>query len=276
MVGSEIAGFAYAYLTHPATPTDSGAGTTYTNPKMNTVFYGFDWSDPTQTTPGESGSITSGTTRVLKGALDFITSHLGTILPVEFMDVTARRVNGNGLISWATAHQSDVARFEVERQDGAGQGAAVGTLHASNFHAIGDVSVDTYAFTDAGIDPTKSYTYRIAAIDLSGAKTYSPEAEIGPDADQAFTLGQNYPNPANGLTSIGFTLPVSAEITLRILDVTGKVVSTEIANETMQAGEQTYTLDASKFASGSYIYELTAVQPNGQAVTLTKKMTLNK
>ena len=270
-VGSEITGLAYAYLTHPTTPADSGAGTTYTGPKINTVFYGFDWSDPTQTTPSEQGSLTSGTTRILKGALDFITSHSGTILPVEFTDVTARRVSGNGLISWTTAHQADIARFEIERQDGAGPGAAVGTLHA-----IGDVSSDVYAFTDAGVDPEKTYTYRIAAIDLSGAKTYSPEAELGPDGSAGVTLDQNYPNPTSGLTSIRFNLPVSAVVSLRILDVTGKVVSTEIANESMQAGIQTYTLDASKYASGSYIYELTAVEPNGQSVMLTKKMTLDK
>ena len=285
-VGSEITGFAYAYLTHPATPADSGAGTTYTNPKINTVFYGFDWSDPTQTTPSEAGSLTSGTTRILKGALDFITSHSGTILPVEFTDVTARRVNGNGLISWTTAHQSDVARFEIERQEEGGTGAGDGTLHgatawqvpspAPDFSTVGSVGADQDAFTDAGIDPTKSYTYRIAAIDLSGAKTYSPEAEIGPDVSADFTLDQNYPNPANGLTTIRFNLPVDAVITLRILDVTGKVVSTEITNESMPVGEQAYTLDASKYASGSYIYELTTVQPNGHAVTLTKKMTLDK
>jgi hypothetical protein len=276
-VGSEITGFAYAYLIHTATPSDSGAGVTYTNPKMNTVFYGFDWSDPVQTTPSELGSLTSGTTRVLKGALDFITSHSGTVLPVEFTNVTARRVNGNGLISWTKAHQSDIARFEVERTDGSGPGAEGRIVDdAGTLHAIGEVSAETYAFTDAGIDPTKTYAYRIAAIDLSGAKTYSPEAELGPDGTKAFTLDQNYPNPANGLTSIRFTLPVNAVVTLRIMDVTGKVVSTEIANESMQAGEQTYSLDASKFASGSYIYELTAVQPNGQAITLTKKMTLDK
>jgi hypothetical protein len=270
-VGSEISGSAYAYLTHPTTPSDSGAGVTYTNPKMNTVFYGFDWSDPVQTTPSEVGSLTSGTTRILKGALDFITSHSGTVLPVEFASVTARRVSGNGLISWTTAHQSDIARFEVERSDGVSPGAGGGTLHA-----VGDVNADTYAFADAGIDPSKGYTYRIAAIDLSDAKTYSPEAELGPDVSAGFTLDQNYPNPTSGLTTIRFTLPVDATITLRILDVTGKAVSTKIENQLMTAGEQTYMLDASKYASGSYIYELTAVQPNGQAITLTKKMTLDK
>jgi hypothetical protein len=276
-VGSEITGLAYAYLTHPATPSDSGAGTTYTNPKMNTVFYGFDWSDPVQTTPSEAGALTSGTTRIIKGALDFITSHSGTVLPVEFTDVTARRINGNGLISWSTAHQSDIARFEVERSDGVSPGAEGRIVDdAGTLHAIGNVNADTYAFTDAGIDPMKSYTYHIAAIDLSGMKTYSPEAELGPDVSTGFTLDQNYPNPTSGLTTIRFTLPVDVTITLRILDVTGKAVSTEIANESMQAGEQTYKLDASKYASGSYIYELTAVQPNGQTVTLTKKMTLDK
>jgi hypothetical protein len=206
---------------------------------------------------------------------------------MPFYRVTARRVNGNGLISWSTAHQSNIARFEVERSDGSGPGAEGGTLHstttacqvppsAPDFSTVGSTAANIYAFTDAGIDPAKSYTYRIAAIDLSGAKTYSPEAELGPDVSAGFTLDQNYPNPTSGLTTIRFTLPVDATITLRILDVTGKVISTEIANESMSGGEQTYMLDASKYASGSYIYELTAVQSNGQSVTLTKRMTLDK
>ena len=262
-VGSEITGFAYAYLTHPATPSDSGAGTTYTNPKMNTVFYGFDWSDPTQTTPSELGGLTSGTTRILKGALDFITSHNGTILPVEFTDVTARRINGNGLISWATVHQSDIARFEVERQDEAGPGAAVGTLHA-----IADVSADTYAFTDAGIDPMKSYTYRIAAIDLSGAKTYSPEAEIDPDGSAGFLLGPSYPNPTNGSAVVTFTLPMDAPVRIDLTDAKGTIVRTAFTGR-MTAGDHSVTLDAKDLASGTYFYALTSGD-----VRLTREMIL--
>jgi hypothetical protein len=266
LIGSEVTGFAYSYLTHPSTPADSGAGTTYLNPTINTVFYGFDWSDPVQTPVSGpyNPALTSGTTRILKGALDFVRSHSGTILPVEFTDVQAHRINGNGFITWATAHQKDVAQFVIESREN------------DTWTAIGTTNADKYSFTQAGIDPAKTYTYRIAAVDLSGAKTYSNEVEMGPDNSLGFTLGQNYPNPASAMTSIQFTLPVNAVVSLRILDVTGKVVSNEITNQEMGAGTQSYTFDGSKLSSGSYIYELTAVQPNGQTVTLTKKMTLDK
>jgi hypothetical protein len=69
---------------------------------------------------------------------------------------------------------------------------------------------------------------------------------------------------------------VNALVSLRVLDVTGKAVATEFANEKMNAGPQARTLDVSELASGSYIYELTAVDENGQSVTLSRKMTLNK
>jgi hypothetical protein len=266
LIGSEVTGFAYSYLTHPSTPSDSGAGTTYLNPTINTVFYGFDWSNPVQTPVSGpyNPALTSGTTRILKGALDFVRSHAGTILPVEFTDVQAHRINGNGFITWATAHQKDVAQFMIESREN------------DTWTAIGTTAADKYSFTQTGIDPAKTYTYRIAAVDLSGAKTYSNEVEMGPDNSLGFTLGQNYPNPASAMTSIQFTLPVNAVVSLRILDVTGKVVSNEITNQEMGAGTQSYTFDGSKLSSGSYIYELTAVQPNGQTVTLTKKMTLDK
>jgi hypothetical protein len=269
VVGPEVNWWAYSYNTHPSTVADSGAGTTYKNPTYNTVFYAFDWSNPVQTTPGEAGILTSGTTRVLRGALDFVTSHAGTILAVDFVHATATRL-GDGtsaLVKWTTARQEDIARYDVETRQG------------STWVSVGQVSAATtneYHFAHEGIDASKTYTYRIAAVDQSGARTYSNEIESAPLAATGFSLEQNYPNPSTGVTEVHFSLPVNATVSLRLLDVTGKPVATEFANQAMQAGAQARTLDVSELASGSYIYELTAISENGQTVTLAKKMTIDK
>ena len=285
LVGPEVTGFAYTYKTHPNTASDSGAGTTYYNPTINTVFYGFDWSDPVQTAPGGFGDTTSGTTRTLAAAFAFFRSHNGTILPVEFVSATAQHVDQNALIQWQIAQQKAVAQYDVEQMvpgTGAASANASGTEVPAVWQKLGSVSAvnnqTQYAYTDANIDLTKSYTYRVVAIDESGMKTYSNAIELGPDATQlGFTLGQTYPNPmTTGTAQVTFTLPESAQVTLRVMDVTGKIVATPITNVSYGTGEQTATLDLTGLANGSYVYELVATGADGQTVTLSKKLTLNK
>jgi hypothetical protein len=264
LVGPEVTGYAYAYTTHNQTPADSGAGTTYTGPKSNTVFFAFDWADGVQTTPGEAGGLTSGTTRNLRGALDFLQSHAGTVLPVEFVTVTAQAVGTNALISWQTANQKDVARFEVDVKSG------------NAWKTVGTTAADQYAYTYAGLESNKSYTFRVVAVDLNGTRTASESVEVSTTGTTEFTLGQNYPNPFNPSTTVAFTLGTQSQVTLRLLDVTGKEVKTVVSNEAMASGPHSVTIAADDLASGSYVYELVAVQPNGHSVVLSRKMTLNK
>ncbi|MHB8391925.1 MAG: T9SS type A sorting domain-containing protein, partial [Acidobacteriaceae bacterium] len=276
LVGPIVTGFAYTYRTHPMTPDDSGAGTTYYDPRVNTVFYGFDWADPVQTLPGGFGDTTSGTTRTLAAAFAFFRSHAGTILPVEFVNAWAEHVGQNDLIHWQIAQQKDVAGYDIQQQlPGA-------TADAANWITLGHINAQDnqtqYAYTDANIDLTQSYTFRVVAVDKNGAKTFSNAIELGPDVSaMGYTLGQNYPNPtATGATQVTFTLPESAQVTLRVLDVTGKVMMTPLANVNYTAGEQTVSLDLSNLANGSYVYQLVATGQDGQTVTLSKKLTLNK
>ncbi|HET6399832.1 MAG TPA: T9SS type A sorting domain-containing protein [Candidatus Kapabacteria bacterium] len=86
-VGPEVNETAYSYHKHPATPRDSGAGVSYNNNSINTVFYAFDWADAIQTSPGGEGDTTSGTTRVLVAAFAFFVGH-GGILPCSSSDVS--------------------------------------------------------------------------------------------------------------------------------------------------------------------------------------------
>lgn len=84
------------------------------------------------------------------------------------------------------------------------------------------------------------------------------------------TLSQNFPNPFNPTTTFEYAVTRSEHVTVRVFDVTGRVVATLVDN--VQA-PSTYrvTFDASGLASGVYLYQL---QTPSQ--TIAKKMLLMK
>ena len=268
-VGSEVSGTAYTYRKHALTPSDSAAGTTWSGTTYNVVFFAFDLADVKQSTPaGERGILTSGATRVMRGALDFIQSFRGTVLPVNFVDVDVTALTEGNQITWKVAEQKDVARFEVESlsNDATGNGA---------WSTVGTVGSTKYSFTDANVTDNGLYTYRVVAVDLDGSRTVSMTRSIMRTSEKGFVLEQNYPNPFNPSTVIAFTLAEPAMVTINVLDVTGKVVAT-VAAEQYGMGTHPVQFDASNLTSGTYVYEMTAVTASGETIKLSRKMTLSK
>ncbi|MCC6636469.1 MAG: T9SS type A sorting domain-containing protein, partial [Ignavibacteriaceae bacterium] len=78
-------------------------------------------------------------------------------------------------------------------------------------------------------------------------------------APDEYELAQNFPNPFNPETKIRFSLPESGFVTLKIYDVTGRLIST-LLNEQINAGnhEVVFNSSESNLPSGIYIYRLTA------------------
>jgi hypothetical protein len=87
---------------------------------------------------------------------------------------------------------------------------------------------------------------------------------------EQFRLEQNYPNPFNPSTQIQFSLPVAADISLKVYDITGRLIQT-LAESRYPSGTHQFSFDASALASGIYLYRLES--PN---VVLTRKMLLIK
>jgi len=83
-------------------------------------------------------------------------------------------------------------------------------------------------------------------------------------------LEQNYPNPFNPSTSIEFSLPESANVSLIIYNSLGQRVA-NLVDSRLSAGLHSLTWDASNAASGMYIYQL--ISDNS---VITKKMILIK
>lgn len=90
-----------------------------------------------------------------------------------------------------------------------------------------------------------------------------------------FTLEQNFPNPFNPSTTIGYTIDSkefdgTTKVTLKVFDLLGNEVAV-LVDENKEAGNYLVNWDASKFTAGVYFYSLKA----GGAVE-TKKLILLK
>jgi hypothetical protein len=81
-------------------------------------------------------------------------------------------------------------------------------------------------------------------------------------------LFQNQPNPFKDFTNISFELAEAANTSIKVMDVTGKVVYTHVSN--YEKGYHTLTLSNAHFTGkGVYYYQI-----NAGEFTATKKMIL--
>jgi hypothetical protein len=78
---------------------------------------------------------------------------------------------------------------------------------------------------------------------------------INPLTADKFVLGQAYPNPFNPMTTIPCSVYESGQISLKIFDVSGKLVST-LVDDFLMAGNYDFKWNAGDCSSGLYIYRL--------------------
>lgn len=176
-----------------------------------------------------------------------------SILPVELTSFSGRYVNKNICLSWTTATEISNYGFDVER-----------SMNNITWEKIGFVkgsgncnSQRNYTFTDMSAFGSK-YSYRLKQIDSDGKIQYSNVIEVKNIINKTdITLYQNYPNPFNPVTFIGFSLPTEAFVVVKVFNSLGAEVA-QVVNGRLPAGYNEVKFDASKLASGYYIYRIEA------------------
>ena len=180
-------------------------------------------------------------------------------------------LDGTGIaLTWDPVNINDLGLYEVYRGTDANltDGVRIGQSASNNF-TDSDVDFEngaTYYYAVAGLDihenlgeTSSSYVMTVLNVDLQGV----------PDA---FALSQNYPNPFNPSTSINFSLPEAAEMTLIVYDVSGREVA-RLVDASMSAGYHQViwngmNAEGQAVSTGMYIYRMQA-----DTYTETRKMT---
>jgi hypothetical protein len=119
-----------------------------------------------------------------------------------------------------------------------------------------------------------SGSYRLVEFRAYATGTISKRSEEAAAENaiipETITLEQNYPNPFNPSTTIAFSLPAGAQVSLKVINVTGQEVAT-LVDGYRDRGNHRVTFKGAKLPTGVYYAVLKAGD-----VTQIKRMTLAK
>ena len=125
---------------------------------------------------------------------------------------------------------------------------------------------------DAPIGEESNVTFRIIGSKGSGlTKTYNLKVV----APKTFEVLQNYPNPFNPSTTIKYSIPQDAFVSLKVFNVLGERVA-ELVNKDLKTGVHEVIFNAANLSSGFYFYIVEAKGMDGTKYFDSKKMILLK
>ncbi len=100
------------------------------------------------------------------------------------------------------------------------------------------------------------------------------------DKVSTFRVAANYPNPFNPTTTIKYELPASGHVTIKIFDLTGRLVQVLAENQpnvgAFSAQWDGTNLSGNAVAAGIYIYRVEFVNSAGERFVENRKMSLVK
>ena len=142
--------------------------------------------------------------------------------------------------------------------------------YSVNTNGIGNRTVILMLDIEDNFDAVYSVTSKFSDAEIL-PKAVRKEVGLGENFNVTeYDLSQNYPNPFNPSTTIRYQIPEDGMVTLMVYDILGREVKT-LVNDFKTKGRYEVTFDASRLASGLYIYEITS-----GSYKASKKMTLIK
>ncbi len=121
---------------------------------------------------------------------------------------------------------------------------------------INIVAYDGYSYLI--ISPSGNSIQQQITIDLNPSLSFFVNKSVRTRnlKSQQYELGNAYPNPFNPTTSIDFNIPEQSDVTLKIFDISGKLVDQVTYNSIK--GYHKYQFNGSELSSGIYFYQLNA------------------
>jgi hypothetical protein len=186
-------------------------------------------------------------------------------VPVELTSFIATSNGKEVTLNWSTATELNNQGFEVQRKFSNNDFVTIGSVKG---HGT-TTSSNNYTYTDKLTDAGK-YFYRLKQTDFGGKYEYSQTVEINWSPFTTYKLEQNFPNPLNPTTTIGFGIPDKGNVRLSVLNILGEEIKV-LLNEEKEAGYHSIEFNAIDLPSSVYFYRI----QSGNFID-TKKMILLK
>ncbi len=193
-------------------------------------------------------------------AFDSLSDNLNAVTASPPMVLTSSNRSGNGvdtteitygLFAWERRSNSDTVIVFMD--------FSTDTVKSAGYNSKPAISTYAFAATYYEMFPCVWESNRTGRPHI-----YGRVGLIGGDAvnqpahrDPSFELLQNYPNPFNPTTTINYRLSTVSQVTLRVYDILGRVVTT-LVNGKQTPGEHSATFDAKGYSSGVYFCRLMA------------------
>ncbi len=214
-------------------------------------------------------------------------------LPVELNSFVAQAGNNRAFLKWTTQSEVNNLGFEIYRSTSeSGEYQMIASYeNYDNLRGAGNSNTThTYAFTDANVLNGITYYYKLADVSMNGQKHFHGPVSVIPNKNGAdlkntglipktFALKNNFPNPFNPTTTIGFDIPMvpggKIHVDLSIYNMLGQKVRT-LVSDVLTPGSYQITWDGRNengaiVANGIYFYGIRT-----EKFTRFKKMILMK
>lgn len=145
-------------------------------------------------------------------------------LPVDLISFSAAYKDGNTTLNWQTENEIRFSHYEIERKS-----ASSGTsfVAIANKTATGSTGIAHYQHIDdiSNLNDEVVY-YRLKMVDLDGREKYSNVIMVRKESKVISGIRVN-PNPVvrGEVTTLRFESTTSATVSLRVVDMAGRVVS---------------------------------------------------
>ena len=182
-----------------------------------------------------------------------ITTNVNVSLPVNMLNFSGYKSGAKNVLRWTTANEQNNAGFEVQRS---ANGISYSTIGFVNSLAGGGNSGSdlSYSFDDNSPAASRKSYYRLNQKDIDGRSKLSNIVVISGDKPTLLGISGIFPNPASTLVNVIIDAPKRDDVTLVVMDVTGKTISQKIVN--VETGSNTVPVEIGKLASGSYMVKV--------------------
>lgn len=182
-------------------------------------------------------------------------------LPITLTSFNAKCLDDGVQLNWITASETNVDYFELQQsRDG------ILWNSVKLVDAVGNSSVqNSYSITD--VEGFETLYYRLLVVDFDGSTQMIPAISVicNNNLKDEWSL---YPIPANESIMIDISSKESMTSSIKILDVSGKVVDQQIIH--LENGQNIIPIDIREYSNGIYFLRMEGTQTNFPALRMIK------